>query len=389
MLFARLSQPCRARCLGVQFWTALAVLVSLLPLGSIAQAQSVKQVGPSLKVAVYSVAPYANVDATGKIGGHSVRLWTLVAAELERPFELQSVQSVDQIVSGLRDAAFDVAIGALTITPAREEQVDFSNPTHPSGVVAAVRRPSGLIGATGALVATLAELMPLFLLVAGLILAAGLATWLIERKAATITQNPHTTISSLGDGVYWAAVTMTTVGYGDKTPKSGSARILTIIWMFTGIVVISIFSGTVTAKITATQFMTLAGSETALRLNKIAAVKNSSGAEFLASTDRAFATYETLELALAALAAGETDAVFNSRGALVHGVSSRYARELDVLGSELSRGSMAFALPPGSLIREEINRALLKVLNSRSWAAERETMAREYGQSGQPDRTTF
>jgi ABC-type amino acid transport substrate-binding protein len=357
--------------------------------GASAQAQPVKDVGPPLKVAVYSVAPYANVDAAGRISGHSVRLWTMVAAELEKPFELTAVESVDGIIAGLKSGAFDIAIGALTVTPAREEQVDFSYPTHPSGVVAAIRKPSGFIGASEALVATLVELVPLFLLVAGLILAAGLATWLIERNAPTSTHNPHTTISSLGDGVYWAAVTMTTVGYGDKTPKSGSARVLTIIWMFTGVIVISIFSGTVTAKITATQFNTLAGSETALRLNRIAAVRNSSGAEYLASTDKVFAIYDTLETALAALAKGEVDAVFNSRGALIHGVAGDFASRLEVLGSELTRGYMAFALPPGSGLKENLNRALLRVVNSRAWAAEREAMAREYSQSGQPDRTTF
>jgi len=159
--------------------------------------------------------------------------------------------------------------------------------------------------------------------------------------------------------------------------------------MFIGIVVISIFSGTVTAKLTATQIVTLEGAETALRLPRIGAVTSSSGAEFLAMSNRAFQRFDTLDAALAALDAGDIDAVFNSRGALVHHVLGRYATSIEVLHTDLTRGWMAFALPPSSTMKEALNRALLRVLNSRAWAAERETMAREYSSAGRPDRTTF
>ncbi|MDP2803725.1 MAG: transporter substrate-binding domain-containing protein [Phreatobacter sp.] len=354
-----------------------------------AGAQSNSATGIPIRVAVYNVAPYAQVDSAGSIGGHSVRLWTMVASELQRPFELKPVNSVDAIFAGLNSGAYDVAIGALTVTPVREEQVDFSHATHPSGVAAAIRKPSGFANAVQALVSTIVELLPLFLLVAGLILIAGFATWRLERLAQRALQPSPTTISSFGEGVYWAAVTMTTVGYGDKTPKSTYARFLTVVWMFIGIVVISIFSGTVTAKLTATQLIALDGSETALRLARLGAASNSSGAEFLTVSNRPYRQFDTLDAALAALDAGEIDAVFNSRGALVHHVLGRYSNSIEVLHTDLTRGYMAFALPPATANKETLNRALLRVLNSRAWAAERESMAREYGTSGRADRTTF
>jgi voltage-gated potassium channel len=40
---------------------------------------------------------------------------------------------------------------------------------------------------------------------------------------------------SFGNGVYWAITTMTTVGYGDITPKSAEGKILAVIVMLVGI----------------------------------------------------------------------------------------------------------------------------------------------------------
>ena len=37
---------------------------------------------------------------------------------------------------------------------------------------------------------------------------------------------------------WWAAVTMTTVGYGDKTPVTTGGRIVGLVWMFTSVIVI-------------------------------------------------------------------------------------------------------------------------------------------------------
>lgn len=70
-------------------------------------------------------------------------------------------------------------------------------------------------------------------------------------------------------------------------------------------------------------------------------------------------------------------------------VLGSHSHSIEVLHTDLTRGGMAFALPPGSTMKEAINRALLRVLTSRAWAAEREIMAREYGNPGRPDRTIF
>ncbi|GAB3804428.1 potassium channel family protein [Humibacter antri] len=53
------------------------------------------------------------------------------------------------------------------------------------------------------------------------------------------------TILNLGDAIYWAVVTMATVGYGDMVPVTTLGRVLAIMLMLSGIVIVGVTTATV------------------------------------------------------------------------------------------------------------------------------------------------
>jgi hypothetical protein len=178
---------------------------------------------PQLRVAVYDVPPYGYVNPDGSISGISADLWRRVAERLQRHFKLVPVSEMESILTGLEQGQFDAAIGAITITPEREKRVDFSYPAHRSGVAVALRKEKGPLSALKSYVQATSELSPLIISSLAMLVLIGIVMWLIERRHPS-AQDSESSVVTLRDGLYWAIVTMTTVGYGDKTPKSTVGR---------------------------------------------------------------------------------------------------------------------------------------------------------------------
>lgn len=58
-------------------------------------------------------------------------------------------------------------------------------------------------------------------------------------------QHPEAAISTIGDALWWAAVTVTTVGYGDLTPITTEGRLVAIALMVTGIGLLGVITATI------------------------------------------------------------------------------------------------------------------------------------------------
>lgn len=79
-----------------------------------------------------------------------------------------------------------------------------------------------------------------------LVLLIGSIMYLIESKESGFTSIPK--------AVYWAIVTMTTVGYGDITPQTTLGQILSSLLMITGYGTIAIPTGLVTAELSSKKY---------------------------------------------------------------------------------------------------------------------------------------
>src|SRR5262249_32264771 len=147
---------------------------------------------------------------------------------------------------------------------------------------------------------------------AGLLVLTGTLVWRLESRYRTAGENYASAVTSLFDGLYWAVVTMTTVGYGDKTPKTRVGRLIATLWMLISLALISLVSTTLVSSMTAARLESgPLAQDNDLRGKRLAAVVNSSGAEYLDNQHLAYAKFADLQEALASLADGKSDAVVN------------------------------------------------------------------------------
>jgi voltage-gated potassium channel len=74
---------------------------------------------------------------------------------------------------------------------------------------------------------------------------------LIMGSIMYVVEGPKHGFTSIPRGIYWAIVTLTTVGYGDLYPKTDLGRFLASFVMITGYGIIAVPTGIVTAELTA------------------------------------------------------------------------------------------------------------------------------------------
>ena len=68
-------------------------------------------------------------------------------------------------------------------------------------------------------------------------LVAGVAAWILSPKG----------FGSLGDTLWWAAQTVTTVGYGDVVPATTGGRLIGVAIMVVGVAAVSLITALVTS----------------------------------------------------------------------------------------------------------------------------------------------
>src|SRR5262249_28075039 len=104
-----------------------------------------------------------------------------------------------------------------------------------------------------------------------------------------------------------------------------------------------------------------------LRERKLAAVAQSSGAEYLDQLHLQYTKFKDLPQALDSLANGQANAVGNTIRALQYNESMRDTKALESPQDVLAPAYMAIALPEHSSIKKPIDRALIRITNTPEW----------------------
>ncbi|XP_058972265.2 uncharacterized protein [Pocillopora verrucosa] len=102
---------------------------------------------------------------------------------------------------------------------------------------------------TWRIVKSLFATWPVLILILVLSLLAGIAAWSLEKWRNSDNFPPMFT-KGVWEGFWWAFISITTVGYGDRYPKSVGGRLFAVLWILIGMCIISILTATLTSSMT-------------------------------------------------------------------------------------------------------------------------------------------
>jgi ABC-type amino acid transport substrate-binding protein len=344
-------------------------LLALVALAGVAvsRAQTVPAAPPQppLRVGVIDARPLAYQTDDQAWSGVAVALWEEVATQLGLRYELRPLP-LDEVGAALREHRIDAAIGAIAVTPEGQAVHDYSQPFLVTGLGFA-QHHQGAVPWSAVLQALRdSHLLSVLAAIFAAVLVVGIIVALVERRSHA-SDFAGTMRESVSMGVWWAAVTMTTVGYGDATPKTAPGRALALVWMFVGVVAVAILTATATSVLTIAHLRGAVGQPSDLLRLRLGAVDASAGADYLDDHHTAYTTYQTYEEALAALDDGALDAVVGAIPILRHLVSRSWTGRLQVSPITLEPVLYAIALPANSPLTSSINRAVVAATHDDRW----------------------
>jgi polar amino acid transport system substrate-binding protein len=167
--------------------------------------------------------------------------------------------------------------------------------------------------------------------------------------------------------VWFAVVTMTTTGYGDKVPLTTWGRVVAMTWMFASIFLVALFSATLASSFVVHRLTTDVTSPNDLARVRVAGVAGTAGAEWLNAQGFRARSYPFVIQAMKALRRGDVQALVYEKPILGHMIAEYGWRELQVLPHTLAVRDYAIALPTDSPLRKSVNRALLKIVQGPDW----------------------
>ncbi|XP_078380263.1 uncharacterized protein LOC144663223 [Oculina patagonica] len=145
---------------------------------------------------------------------------------------------------------------------------------------------------------------PAFVMMIVMYLTFGLAVWTVE-KYKNPAHFPARFTRGWKEGVWWAFVSMTTVGYGDRYPKSVPGRLLGIACFLMGAIITALFVATLSSSLTVFVFDMAANSE---RGKKIGVISGSEEQRLsMRITGSKGTTYDTRDKLIQGLNSGELD----------------------------------------------------------------------------------
>lgn len=351
-------------------------VLMLLFLGFIARANT--QGSTDTLVVGFTTAPPFIVQNDGRLSGINIWLWEKVARDLELNYVLRRME-FRPMLEALEEGNIDVSINPLTITSARSKTMEFTHSYYAANATVAIAEVSRfkkvIQFVRGFLDTSFIRGLGILLVI---IVIFGMAGWYFERRA-----NPdqfRKGYKGLWDGLWWSVVTLTTVGYGDKAPRTSKGKLAALLLMFTGLLFISGLTASIASNLTVNQLSGTNQRVDDFKDKRVGTVRNTGTETYLKENFfRDIRVFNGVPEGLSALKKNRIEAFLYDEPLLRYRIKRDSAfGTISILPIKFDTQFYAFGLPKDRIVLEQqISQKILEIVETDQW----QVLLNEYGLS--------
>ncbi len=309
----------------------------------------------TLKVGVAGSAPFV-MNHSLEPTGISVEIWEEVALRSQLDYQLIPLKNVKTGIEAIRQNQLDVLIGPISITAERLETVNFTQPYFRANIGLLINSNNPTIWSRVKPLFQIAIISSIGVFFLAIFIVGNLI-WLAEHRRND-EQFPKAYLPGIISGMWFALVTLTTVGYGDKAPVTKIGKIITSVWMILTMVAAS----SLTAGIASALTIFLTGETTekfvntaALKNTRIAVVDGTTGQGWAEAYNARLIPTLNLEGAIKQVLQNKAEGVVFDVPALKYYLSQNPELPLKIADIVFASENYGFVLPMNSSLVNEIN----------------------------------
>ena len=320
----------------------------------------------TLKVGVSGSAPFV-IQNNGDRSGISIDIWRKIAEENNLAYRLVQQSTPREGIRALNEGEIDLLVGPISITPDRLNLpgVDFTQPYFigKEGILLPLK-PASLLSRLQVFLGW--AVLSSVLILTTVLLVVGSLIWLAERRTNS-EQFPAEPLPGIASGMWFALVTLTTVGYGDKAPITRIGRSLTSVWMVTSLIAVS----SLTASLASAFTLFLSGNTNdtitdpaQLSGQRAAVLEGTSGEELAYDKNMRVVPSQSLGEAIEKVLTNQAEVVIFDRPAIRYHLKNNPELAVQLAPFTLAEQTYGFAFRTGDPLRMPLNLSILKLQRS-------------------------
>jgi len=287
--------------------------------------------------------------------GFAIELMQAVATELGRDIEFRVMDSFPSMFDAINSGSVDGAVANISITAAREQMMDFTQPIFASGL--RIMIPPGDTN-TSLLPALFTwDIAIALLAAAALLFGGGLLMWVFERRHQPYFD--RSARDAMFPSFWWALNLVVNGGFEERVPQTKPGRIFAVLLVVSSLFIVSVFVARITTAMTVEAITGSVNSVNDLYGQRVGTIDGSTAAGFLDRREIDFRGYDGLDPMLADFEAGKIEAVVFDAPILSYYASHGGLDKASMAGSVFLRENYGIIFPTGSPLVEEVNQALL------------------------------